>query len=100
MKNQLIIIDGHSTVGKSSISKGLYTQIVNKENVCWLHEECVNHPIRDLEFKAGDIHTFEGMELNRIQMLKKWREFRDEILKNEMMYILEGCCLQSFDRYL
>ncbi|MFT3952271.1 MAG: hypothetical protein QM689_10080 [Oscillospiraceae bacterium] len=100
MKNHLIIVDGQSTVGKSSISKGLYTQIADKENVYWLHEECENHPIRFHEFDEGDIHTREGMELNRIQMLKKWEAFRDEVLQSDHRCITEGCFLHALDRYL
>ncbi|HKM34066.1 MAG TPA: hypothetical protein VJY54_04915 [Lachnospiraceae bacterium] len=100
MKNQLIIVDGQSTVGKSSISKGLYMQIAGMEDVNWLHEECENHPIRNQEFEAGDIHTAEGMKRNRIQMLNKWKASRDEIMKSNKRCITEGCFLHSLDRYL
>lgn len=100
MKYKLIIIDGQSTVGKSSISKGVYKQIAGQDNIDWLHEECERHPIRYEEFEAGDIHTFEGMSINRQVMLKKWEQFRDEIMKSNRICITEGCLLHTLDRYL
>ena len=100
MKHQLIIVDGQSTVGKSSVSKGVYRQIAYQDNIYWLHEECEHHPIRFEEFEAGDIHTFDGMELNRQVMLKKWEQFRDEIIYKKVICITEGCFLHTLDRYL
>lgn len=100
MKHKLLIIDGHSTVGKSSLSKSIYTQIANHNEVYWLHEECENHPIRDGEFIAGDIHTMEGMELNMNLMLKKWRQLTETIQSGNKICVLEGCFLHSLDRYI
>lgn len=57
MRHKLIIVDGPSTVGKSSISKSVYKQIAKQEKAFWLHEECEKHPIRDNEFTAGPINT-------------------------------------------
>ena len=100
MKHKLIIIDGQSTVGKSSVSKSVYRQIASQDNIYWLHEECERHPIRYEEFDAGDIHTFDGMEINRQVMLKKWEQFRDGILDSNQICITEGCFLHTLDRYL
>ena len=72
MNTKLIIVDGHSSVGKSSISKSLYKQIALNQDVYWLHEECEIHPIRHQEFSFGALDTPEGMELNRTGMLTKW----------------------------
>ena len=44
MNTKLIIVDGHSSVGKSSISKSVYKQIELIHDAYWLHEECENHP--------------------------------------------------------
>ncbi|NLG27915.1 MAG: hypothetical protein GX557_08385, partial [Chloroflexi bacterium] len=71
-QTRLIIVDGQSSVGKSSTSKALYEQIARQADCYWLHEECVSHPIREAEFTAGSLRTAEGMELNRQQMLGKW----------------------------
>lgn len=100
MKHQLIIIDGQSTVGKSTISKSVYNQIAKYEESFWLHEECEKHPIRFEEFEAGDIHTLEGMELNRHTMLSKWKEFMEDIMQSQKNCITEGCFFHSMDRYL
>lgn len=100
MKNKLIIVDGPSTVGKSSISKHVFEQINRQEKVYWLHEESHEHPIRDGEFTVGDFQTVEGMELNRDEMFKRWEAFRDDILNSEEVCITEGCLLHSIDRYL
>jgi hypothetical protein len=100
MNTNLIIIDGHSSVGKSSISKSVSRQISLDHDAYWLHEECENHPIRLNEFSFGELGTAEGMELNRIGMLKKWRSFRDSIISSGKVCVTEGCFLHAYDRYL
>jgi hypothetical protein len=99
MNTKLIIVDGHSSVGKSSISKSVFTQINLNQAAYWLHEECENHPIRQDEFSFGALDTTEGMELNRLGMLDKWREFRDSIKSSGKICITEGCLLHAYDRY-
>lgn len=99
-QTRLIIVDGQSSVGKSSTSKALYEQIARQADCYWLHEECVSHPIREAEFTAGSLRTAEGMELNRQQMLGKWARFADEVASGGRICITEGCLLHSIDRYL
>lgn len=100
MKHKLIIIDGQSTVGKSTTSKSVYKHIAQQDKIYWLHEECEKHPIRYQEFMAGNIHTLDGMELNRQAMLGKWIQFKDEIENSNKICITEGCLLHALDRYL
>ncbi|MBN2853216.1 MAG: hypothetical protein JXQ23_10830 [Clostridia bacterium] len=100
MNHKLIIIDGQSTAGKSTISKSVSEQLSLLDNVYWLHEECFEHPIRHDEFKAGCIHTLEGMEINKKVMLDKWSAFYDDIVLKNQVCITEGCFLHSIDRYL
>lgn len=99
MNTELIIVDGHSSVGKSSISKSVYRQVSIDHDAYWLHEECENHPIRHNEFSFGALDTAEGMELNRIGMLKKWTAFKDSIWSSGKICITEGCLLHAYDRY-
>jgi hypothetical protein len=99
MNSKLIIVDGHSSVGKSSISKSLYKQIALHQSAYWLHEECENHPIRQNEFSFGVLDSSEGMELNRIGMLKKWLDFRESIKTSGNVCVTEGCLLHAYDRY-
>lgn len=99
MNSKLIIVDGHSSVGKSSISKLVFKQISLNMDAYWLHEECENHPIRQNEFSFGALDTVEGMELNRLGMLKKWAAFRDSINKSGKVCVTEGCLLHAYDRY-
>jgi hypothetical protein len=100
MKHQIILVDGQSTVGKSTTSKCVYEQIAHKDKIYWLHEECEKHPIRHEEFKAGNIHSLDGMELNRQEMLRKWEQFSEEIKRSKKICITEGCFLHTVDRYL
>jgi hypothetical protein len=86
-------------VGKSSISKSVFKQLGLDYAAYWLHEECENHPIRHNEFSFGELDTAEGMELNRIGMLDKWRKFRDSIKSSGKVCITEGCFLHAYDRY-
>jgi hypothetical protein len=99
VNTKLIIVDGHSSVGKSSISKSAYKQISLDRDAYWLHEECENHPIRHDEFSFGALDTPEGMELNRLGMLQKWEAFRDSIKASGKVCITEGCLLHAYDRY-
>lgn len=99
MYSKLIIVDGHSSVGKSSVSKSVYHQIRLSQPAYWLHEECENHPIRQGEFTFGPLDTTEGMECNRVGMLKKWAAFRDAILASGQICVTEGCLLHAYDRY-
>lgn len=99
MNTKLIIVDGHSSVGKSTISKNVYRQISLNQDVYWLHEECENHPIRHNEFTFGELDSVEGMESNRVGMLKKWMAFRDSIKASGKVCVTEGCFLHAYDRY-
>jgi hypothetical protein len=99
MKTKLIIVDGHSSVGKSSLSKSVYQQIALAHDAYWLHEECENHPIRHKEFSFGDLDTAEGMAANKIGMLQKWMDFRDSIKRSGKVCVTEGCFLHAYDRY-
>lgn len=99
MNTKLIIVDGHCSVGKSSISKWITKQIKLGQDAYWLHEECDNHPIRHGEFRFGALDTAEGMESNRLGMLKKWEAFRDSIKASGKICVTEGCLLHAYDRY-
>ncbi len=99
MKTKLIIVDGPSSVGKSSISKSVFKQVNLSHAAYWLHEECENHPIRDGEFRFGALDTAEGMDQNRLGMLKKWTAFCDSIEAAGKVCITEGCLLHAYDRY-
>ncbi len=99
MRTKLIIVGGPSSVGKSSISKSVYQQLSLDQDAYWLHEECENHPIRHGEFNFGELGTAEGMERNRIGMLKKWEAFRESIKASGKVCVTEGCLLHAYDRY-
>ena len=99
MNTKLIIVDGHCSAGKSSISKSIAKQISLDQDAYWLHEECENHPIRHNEFSFGALDTAEGMALNRLGMLHKWEAFRDSIKASGKVCITEGCLLHAYDRY-
>ena len=98
--HQLIMFDGISTVGKSTTSKSVYQQLSHQFKCIWLHEECADHPLRIDEFEAGDIHTIDGMESNRVDMLNRWRNLVDMISSSDSIYCMEGCFLHSISRYL
>ena len=99
MKPNLIIVDGHCSVGKSSLSKAVAWQVGLHQGATWLHEECEQHPIREGEFSFGALDTVEGMERNRLGMLAKWGAFRDSILASGKVCVTEGCFLHAYDRY-
>jgi len=99
MNSQLIIVDGHSSVGKSSVSKSIFKQISRVTEAYWLHEECENHPIRHGEFSFGALDTTEGMQANLTGMLQKWEAFKESIKTSGKVCITEGCLLHAFDRY-
>ena len=99
MKTKLILIDGHCSVGKSSISKSVSHQVGMEHKSLWLHEECENHPIRSGEFDFGRLDTSDGMRANLDGMLNKWQAFTRMILDSGQIVITEGCLLHQYDRY-
>ncbi len=99
MNTKLIIVDGHSSVGKSSVSKAVFHQVNQARDAYWLHEECEGHPIRSQEFSYGALDTPEGMEQNRVGMLQKWERFRESISASGKVCVTEGCLLHAYDRY-
>ncbi len=99
MNTKLIIVDGHCSVGKSTVSKSVFKQIAQSQDAYWLHEECEAHPIRQDEFSFGALDSVAGMELNRIGMLKKWKTFAESILEGGKVCVTEGCLLHAYDRY-
>jgi len=66
MKTRLIIVAGHCSVEKSSISKSVCRQIARDHEAYWLHEECEGHPVRYGEFAFGALDTSEGMENDQL----------------------------------
>lgn len=99
MDTKLIIVDGHSSVGKSSISKSVYQQLSLQRPAYWLHEECEAHPIRQDEFSFGALDTVEGMQANRAGMLRKWAAFAESVSASGQVCVTEGCLLHAYDRY-
>jgi hypothetical protein len=99
MNTKLIIVDGHCSVGKSSVSKSVWKQLSQEQDAYWLHEECEHHPIREGEFRFGALETPQGMEANRVGMLQKWADFRESILASGQVCVTEGCLLHAYDRY-
>lgn len=116
MKNRLILLDGHSTVGKSSISKSVFEQLLvngsdreksvyqnqycGNDELIWVHEECDDHPIRESELNMADIHTEKGMEANRKDLLNRWQRLAEDIAESNKVYVMEGCLLHMMDRFL
>ena len=99
-KGRMILIDGMSGAGKSTTAQKLARQLAfHYIPHRWMHEEIAAHPIRDGEFTMGDTKTLEGMEINVREMLKRWQNLTDTIVKSGQLYVIEGCFLQSIPRY-
>ena len=99
-KGRMILIDGMSGAGKSTTAQKLARQFgLHFIPFRWMHEEIAAHPIRDGEFTMGDTKTLEGMEINVREMLKRWRDLTDTVVKSGQFYLIEGCFLQSILRY-
>ena len=99
-QTRLIIISGISGTGKSTTAKNLnYFLKNNNKQVIYLHEECINHPIRTDEFSYGDITSISDMDKNIEIMTEKWRLFKNTILQSEHTYLIEACLYENITRY-
>lgn len=100
LNTKLIIISGISGTGKSTTAKNLsYFLKMNKIKVEYLHEECIDHPIRSDEFNYGDITNIDDMDKNVEMMLNKWNSFKNIILQSEKIFLIEACLYENITRY-
>ena len=99
-KGRMILIDGMCGTGKSTAAQKLSRQFaLHTLPHRWMHEEIAGHPIRDGEFTLGDTKTLEGMEINTMDMLKRWQTLTETAVESGETYIIEGCFILAICRY-
>ena len=83
LKNQLIIVEGLTGLGKSTLAHFLARQFeYNGIDACWIHEGEDPHPV-DVDV-GDDIETFMD------QSLQKWGGFVDQIRESGRITIIEA----------
>lgn len=100
-KKKLIIVDGMSTTGKSTISKRIYEQILSNDiKVKWMHEESYNDINLLLDIKKSDIKNKEIIKDKMNELINKWQEFNNKIMNDEFVYILDSNFFKNIHDYL
>lgn len=98
--SKLIIISGISGTGKSTTAIVLNNLLAgNNINISYLHEECKNHPIRQNEFSHGSLKSVNDMDINVELMIKKWEDFKQQIILSNEILLLEACLFENITRY-
>ena len=86
---KLIVFDGMSTTGKSTVFKKL-----NADGQCvWFHEEDREHPTRIDERDA-----WENSERFRLMWHDRWKRFLSEADANDITYVFDGCIFHELER--
>lgn len=94
----IILIDGLSTTGKSTLSELVSHQITGR-SVCWFHEECESHPLA-LAVDYGLHPECREDAVKKCQMtLDAWSDFIQYVSVTDVMYIMDGCFLHELEKF-
>lgn len=90
---KLIVFDGMSTTGKSTVSSIVFKKL-NADGQCvWFHEENREHPTRIDERDA-----WENSERFRLMWHDRWKRFLSEADANDITYVFDGCIFHELER--
>ena len=98
---KIIIIDGISTTGKSTISDEIFNKFqMNGINVRWLHEESLNDINLTLNLpKHEKIENYKLIE-EMNNLYDRWIYFLDSIKNDNVTYILDSNFFKSIHDYM
>lgn len=98
---KIILIDGISTTGKSTISDGIFNSFkMNGISVKWLHEESLN----DINLTLN-LPKHESIENDRLieemnNLYKRWFYFINNIKNDNVTYILDSNFFKNIHDYM
>ena len=98
---KIILIDGISTTGKSTISDGIFNSFqMNGISVKWLHEESLN----DINLTLN-LPKHESIENDRLieemnNLYKRWFYFINSIKNDNVTYILDSNFFKNIHDYM
>lgn len=100
-KKKIILIDGMSTTGKSTISDKLYDVFINNDiNTKWIHEESFNEINLNLDLPKHSFVPPEKLKEEMENLLNRWILFYDKIKNDEFTYILDSNFFKSIHDYM
>ncbi len=95
LNTKLILIDGITGSGKSTLSHFLYRQMQkNNMQVKWLHEEEKDHPLVYKPNWAKELTTQEKTEIYLKEYVELWGKFAEEVKQSGSVYIVESYLFQ------
>lgn len=90
---KLIVFDGMSTTGKSTVSSIVFEKLNVGGQCVWFHEENREHPTRIDERDA-----WENSERFRFMWHDRWKRFLSEADANDITYVFDGCIFHELER--
>lgn len=100
-KKKIILIDGMSTTGKSTISDKLYDIFINNNiNTKWIHEESFNEINLNLDLPKHSFVSTEKLKEEMENLSIRWTLFYDKIKNDEFTYILDSNFFKSIHDYM
>lgn len=101
LQNKIILIDGISTTGKSTLSNMLQNQLrLNFINVKWMHEEAFNEINLLLEMSKKTAINKDIVYNEMSKLLKRWELFYNKIKNDDFVYILDSNFFKNIHDYL
>lgn len=100
-KKKIILIDGISTTGKSTISDKLNNYFIkNNLKVKWLHEESFNDINLNLDLPKHKIIEIDVLRMEMKKLLERWESFYDKIKNDDITYILDSNFFKNIHDYM
>lgn len=100
-KKKIILIDGISTTGKSTISDKLYNYFKRNDiKAKWLHEESLNDINLNLELPKHEFIELEELKLEMENLYNRWNVFYNKIKDDENTYIIDSNFFKNIHDYM
>lgn len=98
---KVILIDGISTSGKSTISDIIFESMKKSSiNVKWFHEESKNDINLNLDLPRHEQVNFDKLKEEMNNLLERWNIFYQKIKKDNFTYILDSNFFKNIHDYL
>lgn len=101
ISKNIIIVDGISTSGKSTISEKIYNILnLNNIDVKWIHEESYNPINLNLNLSKHEIIENQVLNNEMEKLIQRWEQFYNLIKNDNKLYILDSNFFKNIHDYL
>lgn len=97
----IILIDGLSTTGKTTLSEMVSCQIhkITERSVSWFREDCKNHPLASAVDYRLNPECSEDVVKKYKMTLDAWSNFIQYVLITDTINIMDGCFLHELEKF-